>query len=387
MFYLTGGHVWVTARPKEVRTVKQIKGDRSLFPYPSAWYCIDDVRTLAPGELKHFSLCGEDIVYFRTESGELAAMEAYCPHMGANFGHGGKVIGEHVQCPFHGFEFGTDGRCAKVPESKGVPKLQARTLHTDLVMDHLFVWYDYLGRPPSFRLQLWDHPLVSTLSTSITMRTHPQELAENGSDLRHFRFLHHNNFRMLRAEADPERPHVFRTTLKGKIFEESSGRQFQRDLLAAEVDIAMNGLGFLAARCDLYKVGVVNQYLACGTPLNEHETVLRIITAFEEIQDFGTFVPGFRRLPGSGWLQSKMQRPVAKLFTKLMFDDVVAVQLEDRDVWHHKIHRSERKGLDRSVVQFRKWAEQFYPNGDPYLSLAEADALPDVSLEAVRASA
>jgi phenylpropionate dioxygenase-like ring-hydroxylating dioxygenase large terminal subunit len=368
--------------------MRTIRSDKRLFPYPSAWYCIDDVRGLAPGELRHFSLCGEDIVYFRTEGGTVAAMEAHCPHMGAHFAHGGAVVGEHVQCPFHGYEFGVDGRCARVPESKGVPKLQARTLHTDVVMDHLFVWYDFEGRAPTFRLELWDKPLVSTISRAVTMHTHPQELAENGADLRHFRFLHHNNFRMERAEVDPTRPQVFRTRLKGKIYEQSSGRQFQRDLLAAEVDIAMNGLGFLAARCDLHNVGVVNQYLACGTPLNEHETVLRIITAFEEIDDFGSFVPGFRRLPGSGWLQSKLQRPVAELFTKLMFEDVVKVQLEDRDVWHHKVHRSERRGLDRPVVKFREWAEQFYPRADPYLSLeAATDALDLVPLRRVRATA
>lgn len=352
--------------------MNEIRSERALFPYPSAWYCIDDARDIKPGELRRFKLADEDIVYFRTEGGELGAMEAYCPHMGANFAYGGKVVGEHVQCPFHGFEFGRDGRCARIPESNGVPKLRARTLHTRVVMDHLFVWYDFYNRPPTFEMQLWDNPLVPTISEPVRIDAHPQEFGENGADWRHFRFLHHNSFELERSEVDPDNPQCYRTRLVGKIYESNAGRQFQRDLLAAEVDIKMNGLGFLAARCNLFKVGVVNQYVACATPVDRNTSILRVMTAFEEIEDLTTLLPPLRLLPGKGWLQRTLQRPLAQLFTKLMFNDVLRVQLEDRDVWHHKIHRSDRKGLDRSVVDFRRWAEQFYPGGDPYISLDDA---------------
>ena len=56
---------------------------------------------------------GQDIIVFRTESGKACVIDAYCPHMGAHFGHGGCVIEEGIKCPFHGFEFNTDGKCTK----------------------------------------------------------------------------------------------------------------------------------------------------------------------------------------------------------------------------------------------------------------------------------
>ena len=37
-------------------------------------------------------MAGHNIVVFRNEKGEVYALEAYCKHMGANLGIGGKVV-------------------------------------------------------------------------------------------------------------------------------------------------------------------------------------------------------------------------------------------------------------------------------------------------------
>jgi len=44
--------------------------------------------------------------------------DAYCPHLGAHLGAGGRVEGECIRCPFHGWTFkGGDGRLANIPYS------------------------------------------------------------------------------------------------------------------------------------------------------------------------------------------------------------------------------------------------------------------------------
>ena len=50
---------------------------------------------------------------FRSEKGKAYALEAYCKHLGANLGIGGKVINEKcIQCPFHGWLYdGETGLC------------------------------------------------------------------------------------------------------------------------------------------------------------------------------------------------------------------------------------------------------------------------------------
>jgi cholesterol 7-dehydrogenase len=68
-----------------------------------------------------FSQCvsGEQLVVFRDEKGEAHILDAYCPHMGANLGVGGRVVGDCIECPFHGWKFrGYDGKCTEVPYSE-----------------------------------------------------------------------------------------------------------------------------------------------------------------------------------------------------------------------------------------------------------------------------
>lgn len=43
-------------------------------------------------------------------------VDAYCPHLGANLAAGGRVLGDCIECPFHGWQFqGSDGKCVRIP--------------------------------------------------------------------------------------------------------------------------------------------------------------------------------------------------------------------------------------------------------------------------------
>ena len=50
-------------------------------------------------------------------------LDAYRPHLGAHRGVGGKVVGETLQCPFHGWRFDGSGRCVKAAQSEYPPQL------------------------------------------------------------------------------------------------------------------------------------------------------------------------------------------------------------------------------------------------------------------------
>ena len=55
-------------------------------------------------------------------------MDAYCPHLGAHLGHGGRVEGGAVRCPFHAWLWGGDGRCLEVPYATVVVELDEKTV-------------------------------------------------------------------------------------------------------------------------------------------------------------------------------------------------------------------------------------------------------------------
>lgn len=54
------------------------------------------------------------LVLVRLQSGELTALEDRCPHRQVPLSQG-KVTKDGLQCPYHGWTFGSDGRCVKVP--------------------------------------------------------------------------------------------------------------------------------------------------------------------------------------------------------------------------------------------------------------------------------
>lgn len=68
------------------------------------------------GVIMFFASAGLNLAVFRDEAEQAHAIDAYCPHMGANLAAGGVVEGDCLTCPFHGWRFrGSDGKCTKIP--------------------------------------------------------------------------------------------------------------------------------------------------------------------------------------------------------------------------------------------------------------------------------
>lgn len=64
---------------------------------------------------------GLDLVAVRTQDGVAHVIDAHCPHLGAHLGVMGRMVGNCIECPFHGWRFNVDdGVCTHVPyASKG----------------------------------------------------------------------------------------------------------------------------------------------------------------------------------------------------------------------------------------------------------------------------
>ncbi|MGH8445640.1 MAG: Rieske 2Fe-2S domain-containing protein [Solimonas sp.] len=174
--------------------------ERCPFPIPTGWFFVDYADTLKAGELRNVQLFGQEWVLFRTESGKPGMSDPYCPHLGAHLGHGGKVCGEHLRCPFHHWEYDTAGWCKNIPYGKITPpivKKQAilRTLPMVEKYGMLWAWYHPLCEAPS-----WELPAIPEIEEptgytgerrgSWTASTAIQEIAENGVDFAHLKFLH-----------------------------------------------------------------------------------------------------------------------------------------------------------------------------------------------------
>lgn len=115
-----------------------MKNDLSVFPL-NTWYVACTPDELKKGPLGR-RICGESMVIFRAQDGEIAALEDFCPHRGAPLSLGTVRNGEIV-CGYHGMRMNAEGKCAGMVGQrverfkKGIRAFPARLRH-----GYVWVW-------------------------------------------------------------------------------------------------------------------------------------------------------------------------------------------------------------------------------------------------------
>jgi phenylpropionate dioxygenase-like ring-hydroxylating dioxygenase large terminal subunit len=163
-----------------------------VTPTPDGWYAVALSDEIAPGQVQPIDCLGEDLVLFRTESGEAHVLEAHCVHLGAHLGHGGRVEGDCIVCPFHAWKYASNGRCVEVPYASRVPSRAAVKPWPVLeVNGAVMVWKHHLGKAPFFEIPEFESEgWTATRWTHLELEMHILDIAENGVDVAHFPVVH-----------------------------------------------------------------------------------------------------------------------------------------------------------------------------------------------------
>ena len=303
------------------------------LPLPNGWFAVAWSSEVQPGTVKRIHYFGEDLVVFRTRSGEAAVLDAYCPHLGAHLAEGGRVMGETVRCPFHGWQFGTDGACTTIPYCSRIPpRARARAWEVRERNDMIMVWRHAEGEPPS-----WEVPVMPeigaegwTVPRQIDHRVgvHMQEMAENNCDPEHFRYVHE-----------------FAATDEHEISYGEDGRflrvvsQHTRDTPYGTVEVTIErdtwGLGISAVRLRGFGDSGLLLYTSTS-PIDTHHTHSRwLLTTGDDLAD----------TLGEEFLQMLL----------------MGVQ-QDYPIWENKIYRPDPVlcESDHLLGEFRRWVKQFY---------------------------
>lgn len=89
-------------------------------PYPRNQWYIAAWRGEVNRTLFERRILDEPIVFYRTEAGEPVALAGLCPHRLYPLREG-RLIGDRVECGYHGFTFDCAGRCTTIPAQARVP--------------------------------------------------------------------------------------------------------------------------------------------------------------------------------------------------------------------------------------------------------------------------
>lgn len=148
--------------------------------YPQSWYVACAASALQPGAVRRVSIAGRPLALFRGENGNLGALPARCPHLGADLS-GGRVVGDALECPHHHFRYDCQGR-----GQQGAP------LHSAYpVAERFGAIFVFLGSTPTFPLPSFgDGDLISATPVHWHLKTQWYMVAANGFDARHFAGAH-----------------------------------------------------------------------------------------------------------------------------------------------------------------------------------------------------
>lgn len=325
--------------------------------FPTGWYQIGYSEELAPGDVRPVKYFDEDLVLFRTESGEISLLDAYCPHLGAHLGHGGQVRGECITCPFHGWRFTAGGELHEIPYApEATRRVGLGRWETREVQGIILAWYDGFGREPfwewagipEFGDQKNNYPIYPYGADHVGIRRIVvQSPVENTPDYFHFPVVH--------GAGQPGRPllwkeekHYLHTRI-GYWF--GYGRPATwltpNGPVDGETETEAWGLGLSNARFHIDDM--VNNQLTATTPVDkEHSQIFCTISVTRE--------PGSDSDEPTGRAKKMIE------FQKVQIRRDFAIWENQRYVEHPPF----AGGEDLYYGRFRRWSKQFYSDG-PYV--------------------
>ncbi len=102
------------------------------------WYVAALAHEVGPAPLAR-TLLEEDVVLYRQGNGAVAALEDRCCHRGLPLAHG-EVVGDAIQCGYHGLTFDAQGACVRVPGQERIPA-KARVRSYPVAERDGLVWF------------------------------------------------------------------------------------------------------------------------------------------------------------------------------------------------------------------------------------------------------
>lgn len=163
---------------------------------PRQWYVVLSSRQVKDRPVG-VTRMGEKLVLWRDLNGKVACLRDWCVHRGVMLSKG-KIVDDHLQCPFHGFEYDTHGSVVVIPangKNSQVPKaFKGQAYPTYEAHDFIWIWWGDDPpvdlQPPHFFTDLDDQFTYSEVLDP--WDTHYSRVIENQLDVVHLPFVHHN---------------------------------------------------------------------------------------------------------------------------------------------------------------------------------------------------
>jgi phenylpropionate dioxygenase-like ring-hydroxylating dioxygenase large terminal subunit len=167
------------------------------------WFPVARSEDIGPDRPFGAELLGRRLVVFRGDK-EVAVAADRCPHRGGRLSDG-RMVDRALQCPYHGWRWGEDGRCVLVPSQPGAHP--SAGLESAPALERFgLVWTalgDPLLEPPAIpETENPDDGWEVASGQWFDVRCGLRSITENFRDSSHFAFVHRETF----GDVNPEIP-------------------------------------------------------------------------------------------------------------------------------------------------------------------------------------
>lgn len=292
---------------------------------PDHWYPVSWAEDLKPEQVQPVTVWKQAIAIYRDARGQIYAMEDACPHKGVAL-HEGKVKGDRLVCPYHGWEFNPDGQCARIPyfpEGQKLPCANARSYPVQEKYGIVWVFpgeAERAAQQPLPDMPEYDAPDYFAIPITGHFKAHFSICNENTMDVFHG-YLHEN----LQGWFDP-------VLLSLKETDNSVRAEYR---VCYEGWIArVLGLTNEANRVTTRTVAVHYRYPHYHSSLEGISSLylMRLPVGPQETRSFSIL---FLKLPLPQWLLNPIRKPLMLfvrrfVFMKFLLQDVEMMESEQR---------------------------------------------------------
>ena len=329
--------------------------------YARGWHIVLFSSELQAGDVRSLRYFDRDLVAYRGESGKAAVLDAHCPHLGAHLASGeGRISGDNIACPFHGWVFDPDGRCVEIPYAKQIPAKATTALKGWPVLEKngfIALWYDPQdGEPEDYLpdIEQWGPGQWGDWEF-YRSRIHAKacDVIENIVDIAHFPHVHGGNVRSFenkfgertvtqisKVQRDPNARMITPPNLSFDIEEARSENAGEEADAWGDATYHGPSIMYYYTESRSLEVSFRSWWVNCHTPVNQDELDLTSAVIVSSLTD----------------------EPLPDDFVQMYPQMAHAAFGQDVEIWKDKVYRENPILCDGDgpIAKLRSWYERFY---------------------------
>lgn len=330
------------------------EGAPGTFDWRRCWYPVSLVQDLPDGPLG-FSIYDLSLVLFRSTGGRLSCLPDRCPHRAARLSDG-RVTDQGLECLYHGWQFGEDGRCVHIPQLPGRAPIPDRAhLRSYPVAERQGIVWIWPGEPASAAedaiptIPALDRSGVRSIDFMIDLPYAQSYLIENVVDLAHIHIAHDG----IRGGGRRElaKPLVFRAMDNSVAGIRGTFESAESESTSAPSPLRAARISFVAPNLVWYETDYHRSDLTSGLALYSIPTgTRRCRLIYRAYSNFWPWTDRIRPRAVQHWTQCTiLEQDMAVVIGQAEEIEKAGVKL--RDLW------LPLKTSDSLVILYRKWLD------------------------------